>query len=343
MPRARRRGRALALVVALLIGGEATARLWEALGASTTTLYEQVVPFRARFKMKPDREVRVPERYGTVVYRFNRAGYRDRDHVADSGRRSVVLLGDSVTFGLGAPQDAIYAAVLQHQLDAWRGPRHEVVNLAIFAYDSGHELQTLREEGLAYRPQVVVVQFFMNDLSEPPPGTPAVPPGALQRLRAARNVYLYRSALARRVHQGLTRLTYLLIHDVRRTRFPETLNADEPRGKLAYLAAHPDDATIPAFASLRAIRDAAAAQGARVLLLQTPDETQLYTTRYDAIDARVARFCARERIAYLDALPTLRAAPRHESIFLDGVHLSPRAHDLIGRRLASELVQRGLL
>jgi lysophospholipase L1-like esterase len=344
-PRARRRPRRLLLlVVAALALGEAAARLWDAGVGGTGSLYDHVVERDSRFVLTPAATVNVPERYGTVRYTFNRQGYRDRDHGRPT-RPRLLLLGDSVTFGLGVPQDQIYSAVLQRELDASRQRCCEVVNQAVFAYHSGHELSTLREDGLPHRPRLVVVQFFMNDLAQPAAAArpAAAPPPTLgQRLAAARNRYLNRSAAWRRLRQGVTRTSYALLHDVRRTRFPETLNDAEPVHKLAYLEGQPEDEAIPALASILAMRDVAAARGARFLLLVTPDETQLFTARYDGINRRLASFCARSGVEMLDTLPLLRSAPRRERLFLDGVHLSPEGHQLVGRHLAAHVRSMGV-
>lgn len=345
-PVRRRRGRSLLVAIALLLAGEAVVRLWDATTGGTGSLYDHVVHKPSRFVLTASTTVNVPERYGTVRYSFNRQVYRDRDHDPRSPLPRILVLGDSVAFGLGTLQEQIFAAVLQRRLDASPGQRYEVVNQAVFAYHSGHELAALREDGLAQRPRVVIVQFYMNDLSQPaiderrsaPP-----PPSFGQRLVATKNRYLNRSALWRRIRQGVTRAIYLLLHDVRRTHFPETLNDAEPRDKVAYLQRHANDPAIPAFASILAMRDLAAAQGARFLLLVTPDETQLFTSRYDGIDQRVARFCARYGIACFDALPVLRAAPHRERLYLDGVHLSAAGHDLVGRHLAAQLRSGGLV
>ncbi len=334
---ARRWGRLFLVLFGALVAGELFVRVWDRQARGTGSLYDYVVPNKTRFKMRPGEVVDVPERYGTVRYRFNAQGYRDRDHDPSSGRRPILLLGDSVTFGLGVEQGAIYAEVLQRNLDAAVGPRYDVVNLALFSYDSGHELAAFREDGAGMRPALVVTQFYMNDFeqlavahrSTPPP------PGFGARLVGLKNVYLNRSALYRRARQGVLRTSYLLVHDLRRQRFPETLNDAEPRLRLVYLRDRPDDATIPAFASLLAIRDEAASVGARFVLVTTPNETELFTDRFDGIEARLRRFCARNGILMIEALPLFRREPRPESLYLDGLHLTAKGHRLIGDHLAT--------
>lgn len=338
----------LSLLLAAALG-EAGVRLWEGSHGATGSLYDLIVNTGSRFKMRPGSSIIVPERYGDIRYRFNREGYRDDEPTADPRVRRIVLLGDSVSFGLGVDQDRIYAALLERRLRQELRQPWEVANLGIFAYHTGNELETLETDGLPLRPELVLVQFYMNDLITPAPASPGTagpvpappPPSFGQRLTALKNRLVYRSALYRRLSQAATGLSFLLLHDLRR-RFPATLNDDEPRGDLAFLAARPDDAAVPAFQALRRIRDVAREHGARTLVLVSPDESQLFTDRYDGIDRRLAAFSRRAGIDLFDALPDLRAAADRADLFLDGVHLTPRGHARMAGLLFRELVRRGL-
>ena len=325
----RRRKVVLGLLLFLVLG-EIAARVWGAVEGGTGSLYDYVVQGKKRFKMRPGVSVVVPERYGDIHYSFNREGYRDVDHAPVApGERRIVWLGDSVSFGLGVDQDRTFVSLLQKELP--------VINLAIFAYHAGNHLDALREDGLKHRPELVVVQFYMNDFSIPSTGdgaaTPAAPPSAWQRLMAVKNRLVYHSALYLRLQQVGQRAGFARLHDVRRRRFPETLNDAEPRNKTEFLAAHPDDRAVAAFRVLSEIRKTAAAHGARTFLWISPDETQLFSDRFDGVNARVRRFCEAEGIAFYDPLPQLRADPDRIALFNDGVHYSAEGHAVIARLL----------
>lgn len=331
------------------IAGELGARLWDLAQGPTGSLYDFIVPGPKRFKLRPSTTVTVPERYGNITYHFNRLGYRDVDHDPRERRRRLVWLGDSVSFGLGVDQDRTFVDLLQKRLAAAEPPL-DVVNLAIFAYHTGNEVDALREDGLPLRPELVVVQFYMNDFSTPgtgasTPGTapapPPPPPGLWDRLVAVKNRFLYKSALARRLSQISGRAGFLLVHDLRR-RFPETLNDAQPKADLELLRTHPDDRSIAAFQALAAIRDIAARSGARLFVFISPDEVQLFTPRYDAINERFARFCASQRIDCWDPLPALRAAEDRDQLFHDGVHYSPTGHARMAELLFAAMEGRGL-
>jgi lysophospholipase L1-like esterase len=345
-----RAARRLALVLLLLaILGEIAARIWDGTRGGTGSLYDYVVPAGSRFKMRSGSSILVPERYGDIRYRINRAGYRDDE--PRPGRRRIVVLGDSVSFGLGVQQEEIWPSLLEQRLQRERLQPRAVENLAIWAYNTANEADALREDGLALKPEVVILQFYMNDFSiAPPPKPGAPPPPSLgQRLTALKNRLLFSSALYRRLYQAGTGLSFALFHDLRRRHFPESLNDAEPRGESALLRATPDDADLAAFGEIRAIRDLArghrgyGGQGARLLVVLSPDEVQLFTGRYDVINERMHAFCAREGIDLLDPLPVYRASPDRLDLFYDGVHYSPRGHALLTRLVFAELARRGLL
>lgn len=334
----KKRNKILLALAVLLVAGELGVRAVDALKGGTGSLYDHIVLGRpgSRFKLLPG-TLTVPERYGDVVYRLNRNGYRDTEPRA--GKR-IVLLGDSVSFGLGVEQDEIYPALLEKHL----GSSWDVINLAIFAYNTADERSALQEDGLKLRPELVILQFYMNDFSVPATGgSKPEPPGLLTRLAALKNRLVYKSALYRRVYQAGTGLTFHLLHDVRRRRFPESLNTDEPRHKSAYLAATPDDGAVAAFREIREIQRLTRKSGARLLVVLSPDEVQLFDRGYDGINERFRAFCGREGIDLFDPLPALRADADPVRLFNDGVHYSPEGHALLARLLHGELVRRGLV
>lgn len=345
LPRLLGRLRRLFFILLLAaVGGELALRLFDfAFHYPTGSLYDAMVPHGDRFKLKAGGRVIAPERYGDIDYRFNQAGYRDRDHDPRSPRPKLVLLGDSVAFGLGAGQTETFAARLEPLLAATHPPGPEVVNLAVFAYDTRHELLTYQEDGRPLRPRVVVTQFYLNDFAIRGPAGRAAPLTLGERLLGLKNLLLYRSNLYRRLHQLATASHFRLFHDAKRLEHPERLNRLEPEHKMRYLAEHPDDREVEAFTLLAQLADEVETDGAEFLLLLSPDEVQLFDTRYDEIHHRFEAFCASHGIALLDLLPVLRAEPEKHRLYLDGVHLSPQGHAVAAQALARELGRRGFL
>ena len=111
--------------------------------------------------------VRTPE-YATQYF-INSAGYREREFVqqprGDTIR--VVVLGDSVVFGVGVEQEERFTKLVEDTLN--RGGvrrRIEVLKLGVGSYSAGQSYLSLREEALAQDPDVVVFAHFANDAME---------------------------------------------------------------------------------------------------------------------------------------------------------------------------------
>ena len=100
----------------------------------------------------------------------NREGFRGPERTAERRGPTVRLLGlgDSVMFGWGVSYENCFLARLERLLArdfpevSW-----EAVNTAVPGYNTAMEVATLREKGLAYAPDVVVVNYVGNDLGLP--------------------------------------------------------------------------------------------------------------------------------------------------------------------------------
>ncbi|MGB8338258.1 MAG: GDSL-type esterase/lipase family protein, partial [Burkholderiales bacterium] len=73
----------------------------------------------------------------------------------------VLVLGDSVTLGHGVEDGGTFSAVLGRSLSRTRPT--EVINMGVSGFGTAEELIQLREVGLQYQPDVVVVAYFQND------------------------------------------------------------------------------------------------------------------------------------------------------------------------------------
>jgi hypothetical protein len=77
----------------------------------------------------------------------------------------ILVLGDSVTFGHGSVSAHAYPYLTEQRLKAWRPDIDwQVWNAAVPGYNTSQELAHLLEVGPRFRPDLVVVGFFENDL-----------------------------------------------------------------------------------------------------------------------------------------------------------------------------------
>src|SRR5262249_33518898 len=102
-----------------------------------------------------------------IHIRINAAGQRDDRNLPtekSSGVFRVVVLGDSFTFGGKVPLEQTFSPSLERALGALEPSRRfEVVNLAVPGYNTEQEMLGLKEVGLGYHPDLVIVNFVLND------------------------------------------------------------------------------------------------------------------------------------------------------------------------------------
>ncbi len=98
---------------------------------------------------------------GDVVYSINEAGFRDDAHEIEKppGTTRVAVIGDSVTYGFGVQQDLIFSAEAGRRL----GSDFELINIAMSGLNAPQVVHLLEAEGLRYDPDLVVMNFVLND------------------------------------------------------------------------------------------------------------------------------------------------------------------------------------
>jgi hypothetical protein len=176
MPRERRTWRRRALLLAgaialALLLAEGAVRLHAALFFPRTMMLDRTLGWRR----VPDVQRRYDNEDGShCEFTTNRHGLRGpaRPKAKTAGRRRVLVLGDSFTEG-GQIDDAdLFTARVEAALGDV-----EVVNAGVGGYGTVQEYLYLREEGLGFAPDLVVVVFYDNDLIDNClPYSPAIGP-----------------------------------------------------------------------------------------------------------------------------------------------------------------------
>src|SRR5688572_1079159 len=102
--------------------------------------------------------------------RINSFGFRGPEIALTkpSGVFRILMLGDSITYGNAVDWDQTFSYQLQQLLnDQGSSMRFEVLNLGVSGYNSRQELASLRELGMQFAPDLVVLNVCLND-SDPP-------------------------------------------------------------------------------------------------------------------------------------------------------------------------------
>ncbi len=97
--------------------------------------------------------------------RVNRHGHRGPEYPEKKPRGvfRILGLGDSFTFGWGVEEGQTFLRVLEKKLRA-EGYRVEILNAGVPAWHSVQSLHYLLKEGARFRPDLIVLSFFVDDV-----------------------------------------------------------------------------------------------------------------------------------------------------------------------------------
>lgn len=279
-----------------------------------------------------------------VEYAINDDGFRDRARARTKPPQGfrIAVIGDSVSFGYGVAFDATYAQQLEAKLRAASDHTYvEVLNLGVSGYNPYTEAELLRGVGLGFDPDLVLVQFCVNDLNDPTlhfdtstmlalGGIPAAAfpdPGAHSSGRDAP------AGLVRRACRW-SRLCELLAESV--------LPGPDRAALVASLAPH-EDPSSGELAWLEGIYRRMAAEtrarDATLVLVVFPYQTQLEAGAPAKLQEALRALGERAGILVVDLLPAFRraAAEGADPLFLDLWHPTARGH-----RIAAQEILRAL-
>ncbi|HLO51112.1 MAG TPA: SGNH/GDSL hydrolase family protein [Kamptonema sp.] len=107
---------------------------------------------------------------GSSYVRINSDGLRDREHNKAKPKNAfrIAVLGDSFTEAIHVPMERTFWAKMENRLgkcESLKGKQVEVINFGVQGYGTAQELITLREKVWDYKPDIVILAFFIgNDI-----------------------------------------------------------------------------------------------------------------------------------------------------------------------------------
>lgn len=118
------------------------------------------------YELRPGAIAEAKDAKGARVV-VNAHGMRGPELVEPKGARTlrIAVLGDSVAFGFGVEQDAMFTARLAAKFGALSDRAHEydVLDFAVTGYSSREEAAVLEAKALPLAPDVIVVAYYLND------------------------------------------------------------------------------------------------------------------------------------------------------------------------------------
>jgi lysophospholipase L1-like esterase len=108
---------------------------------------------------------------GEAYIKINSDGLRDREHVKQKppGTLRIAVLGDSWAEAFQVPMEKAFWAVMEAKLqecEGLGGRKAEVINFGVSGFGTTQELITLRRHVREYSPDIVLLAFSPNDISD---------------------------------------------------------------------------------------------------------------------------------------------------------------------------------
>lgn len=265
-------------------------------------------------------------------------GLRLRPADAAPVRYSILLVGDSVAYGMGVPYASTFVPLLENRLDSGLGEPTAVWNAAVPGYNTVQEAIQLDQMAPLTKPNLVIVQFCMNDYQDAPTLTSDGWLDAMQAQNTGSDFSIlslaYRSRVLVFAKEKLRDL-----EQVHPEWFPVWAHY------IHYVQKKPGWAR--AKEALLRVAETAARFHARLLVVIFPVEQQLRIGDRAAQDDLLA-FLGAHGIAALDLYDAFRAHWREDLYVdywkrtgvVDKLHLNPRGHALAAAEISRSIIGR---
>lgn len=220
--------------------------------------------------------------YMGVPVSINSMGHRDNEISLPKtpGRVRIVMLGDSVTFGWGAPMEGTTSETLERLLNESGSRQYEVVNTGVGNTNTAMQAAYFIHKGYELEPDVVVLNYFINDAEE----TPVKKETWLTKFSYAAVFLAGRWDVFERTYFGKADW---------RTYYRDLYRADAP----GWQAAQNSFRQLAAFCRER---------GFRLLVVNYPELHELADYPFPEVTREVARLASQENLPFLDLLPAVQ-------------------------------------
>ena len=291
------------------------------------------------YGMRPNTVV---EGRGGVRYEVNADGFRGPSGARPKapGTLRIAVLGDSVTLGYGVNDADTFPSLLAARLAGSRPV--EVLNLGVSGYNPYTEAALFADVGPIFTPDVLLVQFCINDLNDPTMHFDASTNAALGALPDAAfpDPRTRRPAAPFDCHG-------LRICELARDAVQPRAAPNDPAAIRVTVEPHdpPDDVEVAWLAAqYREIDRTAKRIGARVALVIFPYSTQIAGTAPSAVAARLEAVAADLGWPAIDPLPAYREAARQGTVlFSDLWHPTAAGFGIAADVTAQHLRRAGLV
>lgn len=279
---------------------------------------------------------------------INSLGFRD-DEIAPEKQPNeirILALGDSITWGDYLQADEVYVERMENYLKEYvKNKNVEVINAGVGDIGLKEEVQILEERGLAAKPDIVTVGFYLND-SRPPWGFPGElgTTGFLRRNSViARQIYKILVYSKWMKDEGKERMEWVNAKDKLdwkhdRTQFIELTDS----ARFDWGAGWDDKSWEIIAAEFKKLKEISGKNNFKVVIVAFPASYQVYADFLEnKPQTKLAEMSRDFGFYYIDLLPLLREY-KNQELFFDQCHPVVSTNDIIGKAIA-EYVNSNLL
>lgn len=280
-----------------------------------------------------------PNGYSTVdgvVNQFNADGFRDRTYprAKAEGVTRIVVLGDSVTYGLGVAADQAYPKVVERSLHELSTRRWEVLNFGIPGYATPQELIYYRQAAQWFQPDVILIGYCMNDIICSSRELPYI----MDLKQQARRRPSFIEKLA-----DHSELAYMLRYQVLQNQVKNYIRQQSNDYQAAYgymNLYHQENYWGQFLANLDDLKALAEEDNVQVVFVLIPLLTELASYPWSDVDMRIRAAVIERNLHFIYLLDTLSM---HKDLKLrrypnDYEHLSDYGHKIVGEVIAGYLL-----
>lgn len=268
-----------------------------------------------------------------VKVSVNSDGYRDRefDRQRSENQKLVAVIGDSITFGQGVPQDKTFPAVLEKMLNSGkRNDSFRVWNLGVPGYNTDQENGVFQSLVLPQKPYWIFLAYVVNDV-EP------INEGAL-RIIGGGKPQNQKSWIFQQLDDSI-------IIYIARNRLGQIIKWFKPD---YFVSSYVDDTTSlyegPESAwhdvskTIESMKRLSDALNVRFTVLMTTSMMDFQRYPFERINKIVEDFCKDKGIDYLDLLPYFKGLdPSKLHVSIIDSHPNAIAYEIMAKAIAEHI------
>jgi lysophospholipase L1-like esterase len=280
----------------------------------------------------------------------NSQGLRDVEHPwkKEDGTVRILGLGDSFTFGWGVKLEESFLKQLERRLTQETGRKAETINAGVPGYGLNHYYIYLKNIGIKYQPDVIVINYFVDDLpaslkeelapyEEDFPDRLQYKGGFLHRSRFYN--FITSAAAVVRVRNHATAVDHMRNMEIRRAAWarydhPLINKADEETNDRIILLEE-------YLTRFKALADGA---HARLVIMFIPDISHLYHREYQNVNRVLKQLTSKYDIPFVDMTPIFESSNDLSTYYLfpKDAHTNVKGHEEMASAL-TELICKDAL